>query len=867
MANNNHFDLQLDTLAPTGSITRPAQFMNANDNLVIDKGDATYMKVWFDNNSTGAKTDSGYTSASWEAAATSKMTAFVNDGQYYYHLVLMDSVNNESNVYNTQLIIFDTVAPALVADSFYLADPDTGSHIITNDLTNIPVHFEYTESANGSGVNQYTLSGVDIDTVTATLPGAGTVDTYISFKSGTHDGLKTISLVMTDNAGNVSQTYTASITLDTELDKPTLVLVDSSGVAVNPNINYHNVTALLTSTDTDIVGWKIWEGDTEPSTWETTQLVSGQPLDVELAMTLSAGDGTKTVHAKVKDSAGTEISADDVVVLIDTVAPTNVSITSSANIISNVSGYDTATLTLTGQDASSGIANYEIKVGNTIVYSGTTPPATQTLTSANSMVEGSNTITFTVTDAAGNSSSDTCTVILDTTAPTASIGTLNTWYNAYFGITVTHSDANTVSKIYVWTSTTAEDTDPGQTTAINATSSPQSIGSGSINWNNAQSAANYMHVKVVDSVGNAAYVHEQFGYDSVAPDTPTIRFSENVYNSTTASTTITYDLNDTSGVVSMQVLGDITNPTPSGDWENVATTRAVTLTTPDGMKSVTVRVKDAAGNISTTSVAATCELDTTPPSGTLTLYENDDTTLKPAISPVATFIAHLAASDDAFGGFEYKIYGDFTDDGIQAAQGITESDAEWTTYEPDAGLAYKTIDNLICTSGDGTKNVYIKLRDNAGHLVGPIGQSFIYDTSAPVVVVSNVDYNIVSKVNALRRNSTGTIAGKYSDECNFTFTPNEPIQAYKVVAYATQAAAIAGDETDDAIPNTNGSVNMSATGLNSDAAVNSTIKGADFELALGGPSSSGEYDGVHYVVVYVQDKGGTWSEAAIFATE
>ena len=60
---------------------------------------------------------------------------------------------------------------------------------------------------------------------------------------------------------------------------------------------------------------------------------------------------------------------------------------------------------------------------------------------------------------------------------------------------------------------------------------------------------------------------------------------------------------------------------------------------------------------------------------------------------------------------------------------------------------------------------------------------------------------------------------------------------------------------------------MSATGLNSDAAVNSTIKGADFELALGGPSSSGEYDGVHYVVVYVQDKGGTWSEAAIFATE
>jgi hypothetical protein len=64
MANNNHFDLQLDTLAPSGSITRPGQFINANDNLTIVKGDATYMKVWFNSSSTGAKTDAEYSAAS-----------------------------------------------------------------------------------------------------------------------------------------------------------------------------------------------------------------------------------------------------------------------------------------------------------------------------------------------------------------------------------------------------------------------------------------------------------------------------------------------------------------------------------------------------------------------------------------------------------------------------------------------------------------------------------------------------------------------------------------------------------------------------------------------------------------------------------
>lgn len=58
MAKNN-FTLTLDTLAPEGSIVRPAEFMKANQNLAITTGQATYMKVWFDTKAIGDVADSG----------------------------------------------------------------------------------------------------------------------------------------------------------------------------------------------------------------------------------------------------------------------------------------------------------------------------------------------------------------------------------------------------------------------------------------------------------------------------------------------------------------------------------------------------------------------------------------------------------------------------------------------------------------------------------------------------------------------------------------------------------------------------------------------------------------------------------------
>lgn len=877
MANNNHFNLTLDTLAPSGSISRTNQYINANENLTISIGDATFMKVWFDTNATGTKVipdpenpgqtipDPGYAGASWEAASTTKQTAFIDDGRYYYHLVLMDDVANESEVYNTQIIVFDTTAP--VASSAYMEDPDSHSRVITNDTTGIIYGFSYSDLGpngvgNGSGVITALVTGDDIDDIPLNLNPANTSYTgTLDFKSGTQDGVKTISIVVTDQAGNPSTAITTSITLDTVLDTPIIVLQDDQGTTLPAAINYDDIYVNVSSTDTGVVGYKIWEG-TDADEPQNYTPYSSASFDVTIPFELSSGDGTKTIRAKIIDGAGTESAADPVSILVDTQDPA-VSLSTDKAVISNVSGYNTAVLTMSGTDVGgSGVASYTLKCGNTTISSGITVPASFNLTSANSMIEGANTITLEVIDNAGNTNSASVTVTLDTTAPTVSISQLDTWYNDYFDASITY--ANDVTSIYMWANNTAEDTDASVATVVTPTGSPQTIAATSIYWRTVQSEYNYLHVKVVDAVGNVNYDHAQFGYDNVIPTKPTIAFSSTTYTSQSAAVTIQYN-DATSGVVSMRVTGDITNPTANDQWEPALSSRNVTLTSGDGYKNVYVQVKDAAGNVSVLSDASTAELDTTTPSATLALFEANGTTPKPDISPVETLAVHITVeNDDPIGGCEYLLYGDFTYNS-QQAQGITEATAIWTPFVPDSGQVYMTVGNMYCTSGDGTKGIYVKIKDSAGNISQVVAQSFIYDTSAPTVRVDDVDYNRISKENVLRRNSSGPISDKYADQTVFTFTPSEYIQAFKVCAYDDQTAAAAGSYLDPAIPNTNGSINMSATGIDSNAQVTSTIKGADYELAIGGrSSSSGEFDGLHIVVVYVQDKAGTWSAAASF---
>lgn len=967
MSRNNNFDLTLDTLAPSGSITRPDQYLRVNDDLVIVKGDATCMKVWFDQNAVGDASDAPVNPV---AAATTYTTEFTTSGTYYYHLILIDDVNNASAVYNTQSITFDNVAPVLDGQNCFLADQVSHSHSITKSKT-VDYQVKWSDASPSSGIASIVISGSCLDAPVNVTPGSGTETGSFSFGNSELDGTKTVTITITDNAGN-TDTYDVSIDLDTQVGVPVIHLLKTDGTTALPAyINYEGIKVNLTSTDTDIVKFKIWEGNSEPENW-TNVTTTGVALNETISFTLSSGDGLKTINAKVQDDAGGTEVAVAATVTLDKTNPSNVSVTSTGNIISTVTGFDEVTLTLTGSD-SNGVSYKLVKgtlITDTLIDSGSSLPASFALnkTSGAMVADGDYTYTLFVEDAAGNVVSDDIIITLDTTAPTASINSISGWHNEAFPVTVTYVEANEVADLYIWKDDAAATTTPIGG-AITPSTNPVTIPSNGISGNFTQ-GTNYLHIKIVDSVGNVGYLHQVFNYDNVAPTVTSVSFSRSTYQTTAASIRINVGA-DTSGVTHMQVLGDIQNPTASGEWEAYASTRSVVLTAGDGNKTVNVYVKDAAGNISVTAGSATCELDTIIPYANLVLRKADDSADLPHKVNTASFAARVSGYDDdtavdyapdtayivgdlikhdgivykvtvvisaaentAWADMEghiqiggspifYMIYGDCTYD-TQAAQGIayravslyaeataynqndlifyegviynvdvaisaqdntsidavTKSvDTTWKAYSVDQGVNYKLVDNLVCTSGDGTKTINLRTIDNAGRVSSAATQSFVYDVTAPTVdITTAADYNRISKAHFLRRsNATTEISGKYADEIHFTFTPNEPIVEYKVCAYLDEDQAlwqdaektIARNPADETpIPSgagSAGSINCSATGLDSDAAVDVMIKGADYEAALvaRGATAGTTADGGHIVVIYVKD-ANLWSALAIF---
>lgn len=856
MANNNHFELTLDTLAPVGSISGLSEFEKENKSLTIDGGNATFKKVWFDALPADEVTKEcdGYKNAAWEAKETAVESMFTTTGVYYYHLVLMDDVNNESEIYTLGPVHFDKDVPTV--SGVYLKD-SRGNTSNTNETT---LTFGFNYSDLGTGVYKAVVTG-DVETKTIELvSSSSSYEGTITLKAGesgeVEDGNKSISIVVYDKAENISAEAKSNvILLDRELDKPTLLIKDSEGNNLPAYINYRGYVAHLETTETNIVAYKIWEGSVEPEEW-TSQPEGSLNVDVE--MNFSDGDGEKVVKARVKDVAGNTKDSDVRSVIIDTAAPV-AELESDVEIISKVAGYDKAILTF-GETADnengSGINYYELRRGEEVISSGASVPASYEIT-VGALADGIYKYTLMVRDQALNETiSDEVTVKIDTTAPTLNINTLNVWYTSEFDVKVSYEDASVLDTMVVWSSTVPAD----QTLPENATQLQPAteISSGNINWSLAQSDANYIHVKLVDEVGNVSYAHAKFGYDTVQPVIKTVNFTAEAYPNTSATIKLTYE-DATSGVVEMRVSGDITDGTADSKWETIVGTRNVALSDGDGKKNVLVEIRDAAGLVSSQSIS--CELDTTTPSPVLDLFKADNETAKPAHSALASFSAHLKIEGDDFvGGVKYKLYGDFCYD-EQGPAGIIKDNAEWKDFVADTGKEYMSITNLFCTSGDGTKSIYVVVKDNAGNeMTIKDPKSFVYDTTLPAVTVSDVDYNRISKVHVERRNAAGIIVGKFADETCFTFTPDSVIQAYKVCAYADASAAAAGSASDNAIGMTNGSIGMYASGLNSNEPVSAKIKGADYELALGGEGN----DGAHIVVVYVQDLAGQWSVAAQF---
>jgi hypothetical protein len=220
---------------------------------------------------------------------------------------------------------------------------------------------------------------------------------------------------------------------------------------------------------------------------------------------------------------------------------------------------------------------------------------------------------------------------------------------------------------------------------------------------------------------------------------------------------------------------------------------------------------------------------------TLTLDTTAPVIATTNIAGGATYITARATTIDTTltGGSDVsqmKVWGS-VDTSADANIQATEGASSWVTYSASKAITVST--------GDGTKTINVRVRDDAGNESSPTSDTITLDTTAPVATVSVAPSP--TKISKIATFDTST----------FQFQADVAIQAWKVKVVGSTGAA---ENTGTTIPTTAGSTNVTGGALAATTNQTVTIKGTDLETASAG-------DGAKIVKVFVQDLAGNWSTA------
>ncbi|MBU8908492.1 hypothetical protein [Desertibacillus haloalkaliphilus] len=217
-------------------------------------------------------------------------------------------------------------------------------------------------------------------------------------------------------------------------------------------------------------------------------------------------------------------------------------------------------------------------------------------------------------------------------------------------------------------------------------------------------------------------------------------------------------------------------------------------------------------------------LDTTAPANPSISIEGGAT-----YSTQALVDCLINTSDSDTTGYQMKIWGD-VDTSYDSDVQDSESNSSWITFQE---LKQVRLDD----TEDGSKTLYVRIRDDVHNVSGQASDSIILDKTKPEVTISGPDVDKISKVN-----------GK--NESNFSFSVDQEFSEYKVKVVSSTGAA---HDTGTTIGTSNGSSNMSNTGeFEKDSPINCTINGTDLENASAG-------DGEKIIKVFAKDLAGNWS--------
>ncbi len=487
------------------------------------------------------------------------------------HVIAYWSVDNAGNIENTNTgyVNIDSTAPSTTATN--LQTSATTGWVNTGQTVTLNV----SDALSGVKATYYTLDGSGTKTYTTPFPVSGQASHTVTYWS-------------VDNAGNIENTNTGYVNIDTTA--PTTGATNLQASATTGWVNAAQTVSLSGSDALSGVKATYYTLDgSGTKTYTTPFTVSGQ--------------ASHTVTYWSVDNAGNIENTNTGYVNIDTTAPT---VTDNAD----SSWHRIAvTVTLSAADSGgSGLAGTYYKVQGA---------STWTLASGNSFTvqappdgsgDGSHTYQYYAVDAAGNSSAiGSCTVWIDTTAPTTTATNLQT------------SDSTG------WVNT-------GQTVALNASdalSGPKTTyytldGSGtqtySVPFGVSGAGHHYITYWSVDNAGNTEGTHTGYvNIDTTAPTTGATNLQTGATTGwVTSSQLVTLTANDTGG----SGLAGTYYTVDGGGKQTYLTPFTVSG---DRSHTVTYWSVDNAGNVENTNTGYV-NIDNTAPSTTATNLQTSATT-------------------------------------------------------------------------------------------------------------------------------------------------------------------------------------------------------------------------------------------------
>ena len=427
--------VKIDSVKPSSSATSPAYANGATISVSFTASDAlsgvASTKLYYNKN------NAGWTDSTLTLTGTSGSFAFTpsGDGTYQFYTIATDTAGNieDAPASADGSTIYDTTAPTVSSVTSSTANGNYKAGTI------ISIQVQFSEMVNVVGTPQLTLETGSSDAVVNYASGSGTnalTFTYTVAAGQTSSDLDYISTTaLALNAGTIKDSAgnSATLTLPTpgaagSLGANKAIVIDTTaplGGLITYTDGYYttaNVSITYTLGTDSGSGLNAASGKIQRASANLSAGTCGTFGSFSDLVTESDGSYTDASVVSgncykyqylISDNAGnTATYTSTNVVKVDTLAPT---VDAGADKTTNVQ----FTQTGTASDAASGIVSYSWSKQSgpgTLTFG--TPSAISTTISAN--VDGTYVVKLTVTDNAGNSNSDTMTLVWDTTKPTLS---------------------------------------------------------------------------------------------------------------------------------------------------------------------------------------------------------------------------------------------------------------------------------------------------------------------------------------------------------------------------------------------------------------------------------------------------------------